>query len=196
MASSSQTWVVKKRIKDNGKSPRVSVKAVASQHLCLCGGRAHAARHHSCKMSSGASSNSKRLTLIHKQLPLVLCRCRFRTAVPPNISLPCLANIEKKKAARQPSLLKYITKGWKNDRAKKKPGRSSEKKTKGKKEEQRTIRTCNIQSFMWMKWQGGIPMFLWMEARPFCLCKAIPWDGMVLSNEQPAGWLIQGRLAE
>lgn len=37
-------------------------------------------------------------------------------------------------------------------------------------------------------------MFLWMDARPFCLCKAIPWDGMVLSNEELAGWLIQGGL--
>lgn len=66
------------------------------KHLCLPGSRKHTARHHSCKMSTGASSKAERLTLIHKQLPLSLC-CRFRTAVPPNISLSCLANIEKKK---------------------------------------------------------------------------------------------------
>lgn len=82
--------------KDNGKSPWASLKPAAMKHLCLpCSGK-QTARHHSCKMSSGASSKAERLTLIHKQLPLSLC-CRFRTAVPPNISLSCLANIEKKK---------------------------------------------------------------------------------------------------
>lgn len=79
------------------------------KHLCLPGSRKHTARHHSCKMSTGASSKAERLTLIHKQLPLSLC-CRFRTAVPPNISLSCLANIEKKKkkkkTARLPPLLR------------------------------------------------------------------------------------------
>lgn len=74
------------------------------KHLRLPGSRKHTARHHSCKMSSGASSKAERLTLIHKQLPLSLC-CRFRTAVPPNISLSCLANIEKK-TARLLSLLR------------------------------------------------------------------------------------------
>lgn len=82
--------------KDNRKSPWVSLKPAAMKHLCLPGSGKHTARHHSCKMSSGASSKAERLTLIHKQLPLSLC-CRFRTAVPPNISLSCLANIEKKK---------------------------------------------------------------------------------------------------
>lgn len=86
-----------KRKKDNRKSPGVSLKPAATKHLCLPGSRKHTARHHSCKMSSGTSSNGERLTLIHKQLPLSLCCCRFRTAVPPNISLPCLANIEGKK---------------------------------------------------------------------------------------------------
>lgn len=85
--------------KEGKKSQRVSLKSAATQHLCLLGSKkkAHATRHHSCKMSSGASSNSKILILIHKQLPLSLCCCRFRTAVPPNISLLFLANTEKKK---------------------------------------------------------------------------------------------------
>lgn len=79
------------------KSPWVSLKAAAAKHLCLRGSGKHTGRHHSCKISSGASSNGQRLTLIHEQIPLALRCCRFRTAVPPNISLPCLANIEKKK---------------------------------------------------------------------------------------------------
>lgn len=82
--------------KHKRKSPRVSLKPAAMKHFCLPGSGKHTARHHSCKMSSGASSKAERLTLIHKQLPLSLC-CRFRTAVPPNISLSCLANIERKK---------------------------------------------------------------------------------------------------
>lgn len=74
------------------KSFRVSLKPTAMKHLCLPAAEST----HSYKMSSRASSNGERLTLIHKQLPLSLC-CRFRTAVPPNISLSCLAKGEKKK---------------------------------------------------------------------------------------------------
>lgn len=96
-------WVnEKQKQKDNRRSPRVSLKPAAMKHLCLPGSGKHTARHHSCKMSSGASSKAERLTLIHKQLPLSLC-CRFRTAVPPNISLSCLANIEKKKEKKKDS---------------------------------------------------------------------------------------------
>lgn len=58
---------------------------MAIKHLCLHGSGKNTARHHSRKMSSGASSKAEGLTLIHKQLPLS-SRCRFRTAVPPNIS--------------------------------------------------------------------------------------------------------------
>lgn len=87
------------------------------KHLCLPGSGKHTARHHSCKMSSGASSKAERLTLIHKQLPLSLC-CRFRTAVPPNISLSCLANIGKKKKRQHVCLLSSETKA--NTKARKK----------------------------------------------------------------------------
>lgn len=129
--------------KHKRKSPRVSLKPAAMKHFCLPGSGKHTARHHSCKMSSGASSKAERLTLIHKQLPLSLC-CRFRTAVPPNISLSCLANIErKKKTARLPSLLrkKGKHKSWEE-----KPG---PRKSKEEAKRQRWVnaehkKTCNI----------------------------------------------------
>lgn len=120
------------------KKPKSLLKPAAMKHLCLPGSGKHTARNHSCKMSSGASSKAERVTLIHKQLPLSLC-CRFRTAVPPNISLSCLANIEKKKnTARLPSLLrnkgKHRSKEEKTSRRKSRGGkRTKEQKSKGQK---------------------------------------------------------------
>lgn len=146
MASFSSGCVIKNKKKHNGKKAHESpTKPAVLKHRCLRGGRTHTARHHSCKMSSGASSNAKRLTLIHKQLPLALCRCRFRTAVPPNISLPCLANIEKKKkkrAARLPSLLKKKYNGRRGggqqgSQAKEKAQRKQRRGEEKDKEEQR-----------------------------------------------------------
>lgn len=120
----------------NRKRPRVSLKAAAMKHLCLPGSGKHTARHHSCKMSSGASSNVQRLTLIHKQLPLSVCR-RFRTAVPPNISLSCLANVEKNKNST--SALSPQKKG-RNKKQGEKPSPckpKEEEKTKGNKSSRR-----------------------------------------------------------
>lgn len=86
------------------KSFRVSLKPTAMKHLCLPAAEST----HSYKMSSRASSNGERLTLIHKQLPLSLC-CRFRTAVPPN-PFPAWQKEKKKKkkkkTARLPSRLR------------------------------------------------------------------------------------------
>ena len=133
--------------KDNRNSPRVSLRPTAMKHLCLPGSGKHTARHHSCKMSSGASSKAERLTLIHKQLPLSLC-CRFRTAVPPNISLSCLANIEKKKkkrkTARLPSLLRK--KGKHKSREERAGPRksSNEEAIRQKENKSRGQKACNI----------------------------------------------------
>lgn len=65
------------------------------KHLCLPAAEST----HSYKMSSRASSNGERLTLIHKQLPLSLC-CRFRTAVPPN-PFPAWQKEKKKRRRRR-----------------------------------------------------------------------------------------------
>lgn len=67
------------------------------KHLCLPAAEST----HSYKMSSRASSNGERLTLIHKQLPLSLC-CRFRTAVPPN-PFPAWQKEKKKKEEEEDS---------------------------------------------------------------------------------------------
>lgn len=86
--------------KDRKKGPRVSLEQQQRSIFVSPGNGKHTARHHSCKMSSGASSKAERLPLIHKQLPLSLC-CRFRTAVPPNISFLLPGKYRKKKKQKK-----------------------------------------------------------------------------------------------
>lgn len=137
-------------------------------------------------MSSGASSSSQRATLIHKQLPLSLarCRCRFRTAVPPNISLPCLADGLKKPGSMSAS----SERGEK--RATTRASQQEKKKRGGKRaqiRQQQPRKTSMQYSAFYVNERAGRHTSVSVNGRGLCLCKAIPGDGTLSSNEEPAG---------
>lgn len=101
------------------------------KHLCLPAAEST----HSYKMSSRASSNGERLTLIHKQLPLSLC-CRFRTAVPPN-PFPAWQKEKKKRRRRRQHVCLLASETKANTEAGGKKGKPSQIKSDGKKTKQK-----------------------------------------------------------
>lgn len=100
------------------------------KHLCLPAAEST----HSYKMSSRASSNGERLTLIHKQLPLSLC-CRFRTAVPPN-PFPAWQK-EKKKKEEEDSTSAFSPQKQRQTQKQGGKGKPSQIKSDGKKTKQK-----------------------------------------------------------
>lgn len=167
----------------------MSWKSAAAQHLCLPGSGKHSGSHHSYKMSSGASSSGERLTLIHKQLPLSLCRCRFRTAVPPNISLPFLANSLKKQAACLPFQRKKketikASQQKKEEAKEHKSGSSNNKKIM----QHSAFYVNEIAGRHTNVSVNGCKAFLSLQGNP------LGWHGLI---QWGAGWMTHsGRLAE